>query len=228
MDLKLVHEVLLKKAKESNYTNLEMEQINYNYEELIIDFFLRREVLAELGKVTIKEKELQEIYELNKDKFLMEARVGIDTIFFLEKEKAEQILKEVTVKNFEEYKEKYDEKSETEKRTVEEAIPLSRIHPSIVEAINMIPKRGIANKIAKTEDGYHIVYLKSKEDSRLATYQEARDLIIEEMNKHLYSKIYNELIQKYMEEDVKMDLEKSKKNFGKEGNVGKRIVKYKK
>lgn len=212
MDLKLVHEVLLKKAKEASYTNLEIEEINYTYEEMIINFFLRREILAELKKVTIAEKELEEIYELNRDKFLIETKVDVDTIFLLEKEKAEHIFKEVTVKNFEEYKMKYDEKSEVEKGRVEKEIPLSRIHPSIVEAIKRISKRGIAKKIVKTEDGYHIVYLKSKEESRLATYEEVRDLIIEEMNKHLYSKMYNELIQKYMKEDVKIDLEKNR-NF---------------
>lgn len=210
MDLKLVHEVLLKKAKESNYTNLEIEAINHNYEQLIIDFFLRRETLAELAKITVKDDELREIYELNKENFLMDAQVKIDTIFLLDEKKAEKILKEVNIKNFEEYKEKYDEKSETEIGALDEKIPISNIHPSIVEAIENISKKGISKKIVKTDDGYHIVYLKSKEESRLATYEESRDLVIEEMNKKLYSEIYNKLIQKFVEEAGEIDLEASK------------------
>lgn len=210
MDLKLVHEVLLKKAKESNYTNLEIEEINHNYENLIIDFFLRRETLAELSKITVKDDELREIYELNKENFLMDTQVKIDTIFLLDEKKAEKILKEVNIKNFEEYKEKYDEKSKMEIGALDEKIPISNIHPSIVEAIENIPKKGISKKIVKTDDGYHIVYLKSREEARLATYEESRDLVIAEMNKKLYSEIYNKLIQKFVEEAGEIDLEASK------------------
>lgn len=210
MDLKLVHRVLLKKAKESSYTNLEIEEINHNYERLIIDFFLRRETLAELAKITVKDDELREIYELNKENFLMDTQVKIDTIFLLDEKKAEEILKEVNIKNFEEYKEKYDEKSKTEIGTLDEKIPISNIHPSIVEAIENISKKGISKKIAKTDDGYHIVYLKSREEERTATYEESRDLVIEEMNKKLYSDIYNKLIQKFIEEAGEIDLEVNK------------------
>lgn len=60
----------------------------------------------------------------------------------------------------------------------------------------------------KTDDGYHIVYLKNQK-ARLATYEESRDLVIAEMNKKLYSEIYNKLIQKFVEAG-EIDLEASK------------------
>ncbi|MBQ3437713.1 MAG: peptidyl-prolyl cis-trans isomerase [Fusobacterium sp.] len=203
MDIKLIHSILLKKAKEASYKNIEIEEINHNYENILIEFFLRRETLRRLEKVEVKEEELKEIYELNKEKFLMEEKVKLDTIFLTDKGKAEKLLEEVNVKNFDEYKEKYDEKSSKEDTEDREALPLSRIQPAIVEIISK-SKKGLQKKLAETEEGVHIVYLKEREEARTATYEESRDLVLQELNKIAYNNIYNQIINEYISEEAKI------------------------
>lgn len=203
MDNKIIHNVLLKKAKAANYKAFEIEQINYQYEAVLIDFYLKREAFEILNKVEIKEEELKKFYEDTKNRYVIEELVKLDTIFIKDKENAKKILEEVTVKNFKEYKKKYDKKANPEELT--EKVPLSAIYPEIALLVSKSDEKGILKEIAETNEGAHIVYLKEKESARLATYEEAKNVALEELKKIAFSQIYNDLINNIVNEAEKLE-----------------------
>lgn len=206
MDNKIIHNVLLKKAKAANYKAFEIEQINYQYEAFLIDFYLKREAFEILNKVEIKEEELKKFYEKNKERYVMEEQVKLDTIFLKDKENAKKILEEINTKNFKDFKKKYDEKIGVEELT--QKLPLSAIHPQIAEAVSKIDEKGIIKELIEVNEGIHIIYLKEKDESRLATFEEAKKLALEDLKKLAFSQIYNDLINNIVNEAENLE-----KNF---------------
>lgn len=199
MDNKIIHSVLLKKAKGANYKAFEIEQINYQYEAILIDFYLKRETFEILKKIEIKEDELKKFYDDNKDRYIIEEQVKLDTIFLKDKENAKKILEEVNVKNFKDFKKKYDEKTGVE--DLNEKLPLSSIHPQIAEAVSKANEKGIIKELVEINGGSHIIYLKEKEKEKLATFEEAKNIVLEEINKLAFSQIYNDLINNIINEN---------------------------
>lgn len=215
MEDKIIHNILLKKAKEASYRNFEIEQINYQYEIFLIDYYLRRETIEILNRLEIKEEELKKFYEDTKEKYIIDTRVKLDTIFVKAKEIAEKILEEVNTKNFKELKKKYDEKVGAE--NLNDKVPLSALHPQIANIISKHEEKGILNEVVETNEGFHIVYLKEKEKGRVATYDEAKDIALEELRKVAFSQIYNDLIRntvnevKKLEENINLNEQKEEK-----------------
>ena len=109
---KILHGILLKKAKEAQYTNYEIEQLNLQSESLFIRYFLEREAAKIVENTNIEEDVLKKIYEENKELYKFAEKIKLDTIFVKDLAKAEEILKDVNLKNFDELKEKNDEKGE--------------------------------------------------------------------------------------------------------------------
>ena len=97
---KILHGILLKKAKEAQYTNYEIEQLNLQSESLFIRYFLEREATKIVENTNIEEDVLKKIYEENQNLYKFPKKVKIDTIFVKDLEKAEEILKEINLKNF--------------------------------------------------------------------------------------------------------------------------------
>lgn len=203
MENQIIHNILLKKAKEASYKTFELEEINYQYETLLIDFYLRREATQILNKLEIKEEEMKKFYEDTKSRYIMEEKVKLDTIFLKDKEVAEKILEELNTKNFKELKKKYDEKVGSE--NLAEKIPLSAIQPQIAELVSKHNEKGIIKEIIETNEGFHIIYLKEKENARLATYEEAQEVVLGEIKKIAFSQIYNDLIRNIANQEEKIE-----------------------
>lgn len=203
MEDKIIHNILLKKAKEASYKTFEIEQINYQYEAFLIDYYLRRETIQILNNLEIKEEELKKFFEDTKERYIIDTKVKLDTIFVKTKETAEKILEEINTKNFKEFKKKYDEKVGVE--NLNDKIPLSAIHPQIANVISKNEEKGILNEVVETNEGFHIVYLKEKEKGRLATYDEAKNIALEELRKIAFSQIYNDLIRNTVNEVKKLE-----------------------
>lgn len=203
MEDKIIHNILLKKAKEASYKTFEIEQINYQYEAFLIDYYLRRETIQILNNLEIKEEELKKFFEDTKERFVIDTKVKLDTIFVKTKETAEKILEEINTKNFKEFKKKYDEKVGVE--NLNDKVPLSAIHPQIANVISKNEEKGILNEVVETNEGFHIVYLKEKEKGRLATYDEAKNIALEELRKIAFSQIYNDLIRNTVNEVKKLE-----------------------
>lgn len=203
MEDKIIHNILLKKAKEASYKTFEIEQINYQYEAFLIDYYLRRETIQILNNLEIKEEELKKFFEDTKERYIIDTKVKLDTIFVKTKETAEKILEEINTKNFKEFKKKYDEKVGVE--NLNDKVPLSAIHPQIANVISKNEEKGILNEVVETNEGFHIVYLKEKEKGRLATYDEAKNIALEELRKIAFSQIYNDLIRNTVNEVKKLE-----------------------
>ena len=200
---KILHGILLKKAKEAKYTNYEIEQLNLQSESLFIRYYLEREAAKIVENTNIEEDVLKKIYEENQSLYRYPKKVKIDTIFVKDLEKAEEILKEVNLKNFNELKEKNDEKGEEAKGVTDEFLFITEIHPVIAEEIlkeegkNVIIKRAIP-----VQEGFHIIYLKDVEDERQAIFDEARETILADVKRNIFGQVYNQLIQDIANETV--------------------------
>ncbi|WDA46241.1 peptidylprolyl isomerase [Fusobacterium nucleatum] len=200
---KILHGILLKKAKEAKYTNYEIEQLNLQSESLFIRYYLEREAAKIVENTNIEEDVLKKIYEENQSLYRYPKKVKIDTIFVKDLTKAEDILKDVNLENFNELKEKNDEKGEEAKGVKDEFLFITEIHPVIAEEIlkeegkNVIIKRAIP-----VQEGFHIIYLKDVEDERQAIFDEARETILADVKRNIFGQVYNQLIQDIANETV--------------------------
>ena len=200
---KILHGILLKKAKEAQYTNYEIEQLNLQSESLFIRYYLEREAAKIVENTNIEEDVLKKIYEENQSLYKYPKRVKIDTIFVKDLEKAEEILKEVNLKNFNELKEKNDEKGQEAKGVTDEFLFITEIHPVIAEEIlKEEGKNVIIKKAIPVQEGFHILYLKDIEDERQAIFDEAREAILADVKRNIFGQVYNQLIQDIANETV--------------------------
>ena len=203
---KILHGILLKKAKEAQYTNYEIEQLNLQSESLFIRYYLEREAAKIVENTNIEEDVLKKIYEENQTLYKYPKRVKIDTIFVKDLEKAEEILKEVNLKNFNELKEKNDEKGQEAKGVTDEFLFITEIHPVIAEEISKEEgKNVIIKKAIPVQEGFHILYLKDIEDERQAIFDEAREAILADVKRNIFGQVYNQLIQDIANETVKIE-----------------------
>ena len=214
---KILHGILLKKAKEAQYTNYEIEQLNLQSESLFIRYFLEREAAKIVENTNIEEDVLKKIYEENKELYKFAEKIKLDTIFVKDLAKAEEILKDVNLKNFDELKEKNDEKGEEVKAATDEFLFITEIHPTLAEEISKESEKNvIIKKAIPVQEGFHIVYLKDREEPRQAIYDEAKEAILLDVKRNIFGQVYNQLIQDIANETVKPEeatkTEKSKEN----------------
>ena len=206
-DDKVLHNILLKKAKEAEYSSFEIEQINLQTETLFIRYFLEREAAKVVEGTKIEDEVLKKIYDENKEFYTFPEKVKLDTIFVRDQDKAEKLLKEVTVANFNEIKEKNDEKTDIAQKNVDDNfIFINDIHPAIAEEIyNEDKKDVILSNLVPVQEGFHIVYLKDKEDKRQATFEEAKETILNDVKRNLFGQAYNQLIADIANEKVTLE-----------------------
>ena len=201
-DDKVLHNILLKKAKEAEYSSFEIEQINLQTETLFIRYFLEREAAKVVEGTKIEDEVLKKIYDENKEFYTFPEKVKLDTIFVREQDKAEKLLKEVTVANFNEIK---------EKNVDDNFIFITDIHPAIAEEIfNENKKDVILANLVPVQEGFHIVYLKDKEDKRQATFEEAKETILNDVKRNLFGQAYNQLIADIANEKVTLETNETK------------------
>ncbi|PIM80664.1 peptidyl-prolyl cis-trans isomerase [Fusobacterium pseudoperiodonticum] len=211
-DDKVLHNILLKKAKEAEYSSFEIEQINLQTETLFIRYFLEREAAKVVEGTKIEDEVLKKIYDENKEFYTFPEKVKLDTIFVREQDKAEKLLKEVTVENFNELKEKNDEKTDVAQKNVDDSfIFITDIHPAIAEEIyNEDKKDVILSNLVPVQEGFHIVYLKDKEGKKQATFEEAKETILNDVKRNLFGQAYNQLIADIANEKVTLETDETK------------------
>ena len=211
-DDKVLHNILLKKAKEAEYSSFEIEQINLQTETLFIRYFLERESAKVVEGTKIEDEVLKKIYDENKEFYTFPEKVKLDTIFVRDQDKAEKLLKEVTVANFNEIKEKNDEKTDIAQKNVDDNfIFITDIHPAIAEEIyNEDRKDVILSNLVPVQEGFHIVYLKDKGDKRQATFEEAKETILNDVKRNLFGQAYNQLIADIANEKVTLETDETK------------------
>ena len=207
---KVLHGILLKKAKEAQYTNYEIEQLNLQSESLFIRYYLEREAAKIVENTNIEEDVLKKIYEENKELYKFAEKVKLDTIFVRDLAKAEEILKDVNIENF-------NEKGQEAKGVADEFLFITEIHPVIAEEISKEEgKNVIIKKAIPVQEGFHIIYLKDREEPRQAIYDEAREAILADVKRNIFSQVYNQLIQDIANETVSpkgpIKIEKKKEN----------------
>ena len=211
-DDKVLHNILLKKAKEAEYSNFEIEQINLQTETLFIRYFLEREAAKVVEETKIEDEVLKKIYDENKEFYTFPEKVKLDTIFVKEKEKAEELLKIVNVGNFNEIKEKNDEKTDaTQKNVDDNFIFITDIHPAIAEELLKENRKDvIIENLIPVQEGFHIVYLKDKEDAKQATFEEAKETILNDVKRNLFGQVYNQIIADIANEKLTLETNDTK------------------
>ena len=214
---KILHGILLKKAKEAQYTNYEIEQLNLQSESLFIRYFLEREAARIVENTNIEEDVLKKIYEENQNLYKFPKKVKIDTIFVKDLEKAEEIVRTVNLKNFNSLKEKNDEKGQDVKNSTDEFLFITEIHPAIAqEILNENEKNIIIKKAIPVQEGFHIIYLKDIEEERQAIFDEARETILTDVKRNIFGQVYNQLIEDIANETVRpkgpVKIEKNKED----------------
>lgn len=199
MDEQLVHSALLDKAIGAKYSSVEVAEIKKEQEIALIEYFLRREALKVLNQRNFTDEELKETFDLNKERYLIEKRVKLDSIFIKDKEKATEILKKVKDDNFDELKSENDEKENKEES--KDFIKISDLFPDIANAIEEVKNTGIIKKLIEVSGAFHIINVKEIEEERKATFEEAKDLMISELREKLFMDIKINIINSILQEE---------------------------
>ena len=165
-----------------------------------------------MEETKIEDEVLKKIYDENKEFYTFPEKVKLDTIFVKEKEKAEELLKIVNVGNFNEIKEKNDEKTDVAQKNVDDNfIFITDIHPAIAEEIyNEDKKDVILSNLVPVQEGFHIVYLKDKEDAKQATFEEAKETILNDVKRNLFGQVYNQIITDIANEKLTLETNDTK------------------
>lgn len=199
MDEQLVHSALLDKAIDAKYSSVEVAEIKKEQEIALIEYFLRREAMKILNQKEFTDEELKKNFDDNKERYLIEKRVKLESIFIKNREKAEEVLSKVNKDNFEKLMSEYDEKEN--KNENQDFIGMSNLVPEIANVVSENSKIGLVKELIEVNGFFHIINIKEIEEERQATFEEAKDLMISELKEKLFMDIKINIINSILQEE---------------------------
>ncbi|AYZ73664.1 peptidyl-prolyl cis-trans isomerase [Fusobacterium necrophorum] len=179
-----------------SYTSLEIEQVLRAQEEVLIQFYLDRKTNQRLQNFSIDEDSLKKIFQQNQLRYQIEEKVKLDTIFIRNAQKAREVFKNTKLENFQEQKNKYNERKED----IPQWIPVSSLHPMIYSSIQNLKKGKLAKELVEFEGGAHILYLIDRDPPREASYEEAKETLISELKQNAFQNLQRQLIEEMIQE----------------------------
>lgn len=184
-----------------SYTSLEVEQVLRAQEEVLIQFYLDRKTNQRLQNFSIDEDSLKKIFQENQARYQIEEKVKLDTIFIRNSQKAKEVFKNTKLENFQEQKNKYNERQEE----IPEWIPVSSLHPMIYSSIQHLKKGKLAKELVEFEGGAHILYLIDRDPPREASYEEAKETLISELKQNAFQNLQRQLIEEMIQEQKTLE-----------------------
>lgn len=191
------------------------EALNMISNNLAIDFWVKQQQQTLANKINISDKDAKEFYDANKNLFI-EQQAQARMIIVKTEEEAKKIIAELKKKKgdalLKEFIKIANEKSidpgvqKSQNGGDLGTVNRNQLLPQFTEAVFGLNAGSITTTPIQTEAGYHIIYLKSKTDPKTVTFEQAKDVIIN----NLKSQKVNEMLQvemKKLKEKAKVSIE---------------------
>lgn len=179
------------------------EALNVISKNLAIDFWVKQQQQTLASKVNISDKDGKEFYDANQNLFI-EQQAQARMIITKTEEEAKKIIAELKKKKgdalLKEFIKVANEKSiDPGVQTNQNGGDLGTVNrnqllPQFTEAVFGLNPGNITLTPIQTEAGYHIIYLKSKTDPKTVTFEQAKDVIVN----NLRNQKVNEMLQAEM------------------------------
>ncbi len=149
-----------------------LKELEYVKENMIKQFIIR----DILEKVSVEEEELKEFYNEHQDMFKTQESVRASHILVDSKEKAEELLKELKEKSFEEVAKENSSCPSSANGGDLGNFEKGKMVPEFEEAAFAL-KVGEISQPVQTQFGYHIIKLTDREDAGVMSYEESKPQI---------------------------------------------------
>lgn len=182
---------------------------------LAIDFWVKKQQQALADKINISDKDAKEFYDANKNLFI-EQQAQARMIIVKTEEEAKKIIAELKKKKgdalLKEFIKIANQKSidpgvqKSQNGGDLGTVNRNQLLPQFTEAVFGLKPGNITTTPIQTEAGYHIIYLKSKTEPKVVTFEQAKDVIIN----NLKTQKVNEMLQtemKKLREKAKVSIE---------------------
>lgn len=182
---------------------------------LAIDFWVKKQQQALADKINISDKDAKEFYDSNKNLFI-EQQAQARMIIVKTEEEAKKIIAELKKKKgdalLKEFIKIANQKSidpgvqKSQNGGDLGTVNRNQLLPQFTEAVFGLKPGNITTTPIQTEAGYHIIYLKSKTEPKVVTFEQAKDVIIN----NLKTQKVNEMLQtemKALREKAKVSIE---------------------
>lgn len=182
---------------------------------LAIDFWVKKQQQTLANKINISDKDAKEFYDSNKNLFI-EQQAQARMIIVKTEEEAKKIIAELKKKKgdvlLKEFIKIANQKSidpgvqKSQNGGDLGTVNRNQLLPQFTEAVFGLSAGNITTTPIQTEAGYHIIYLKSKTEPKVITFEQAKDVIIN----NLKNQKVNEMLQtemKKLREKAKVSIE---------------------
>lgn len=182
---------------------------------LAIDFWVKKQQQALADKINISDKDAKEFYDSNKNLFI-EQQAQARMIIVKTEEEAKKIIADLKKKKgdalLKEFIKIANQKSidpgvqKSQNGGDLGTVNRNQLLPQFTEAVFGLNAGNITTTPIQTEAGYHIIYLKSKTEPKVITFEQAKDVIIN----NLKNQRVNEMLQaemKKLREKAKVSIE---------------------
>ncbi len=179
----------------------EDQYINVIVRGQILDLIFQKEIY---DKVKVDEDELKALYEKEKERLVLPERYEVTDVAFLGKtpdieKKAQTILKKIKENGNDPWKLVQDGTFIVRTYWVKE-----KRNPALYKAMKKM-KPGDLSGVIEDKDGYHIIRVEKKEESRVATLEEARKYLERRLKRPAYQKRKDEW-ENELRKDAKIDV----------------------
>jgi peptidyl-prolyl cis-trans isomerase C len=152
----------------------------------------------ELDKIKVPESEQKAFYDKNKDKFVQPATLEASHILLKTEKEAKDVIKELDKASNKAEKFAALAKSKSVGPTGKNGgylgkFPENQMVPEFSAAAKKLSKNSYTKTPVKTQFGYHVIYLKDKEDSKSLSFNEVKGNISQMIMGNAYNKKVKEL-----------------------------------
>lgn len=153
-----------------------------------------------LADITITDEEANKYYEENKDAFSEPATVSAKHILVTTEEEASKIKEEITNGSltFEEAAKKYSTCPSKEQGGNLGAFSKGMMVPEFEKA-SFEAEIGVLTEPVKTQFGYHLIIVDSKNEGAVKSFEEVKDSVVNELLKRNQHKKYDDLMNQLQE-----------------------------
>ena len=196
----LTNDQLLSTLNEQGISSLEEYKgmfLENNKDNLLINK-LMQEVT---NKVNISDEEAKEYYNNNKNQYEYGEQVNASHILLKEEKKVEEVLNKVdNGKNFAKLAEEYSQGPTAEKGGKLGFFAKGEMVPAFEEKAFDLEVGEISDEAVKTDYGYHIIKVTDKKEAGVASFEEVKSNIKENLSSKERQKAWNEFVKQLREE----------------------------
>jgi parvulin-like peptidyl-prolyl isomerase len=181
-------------------------------DELMVNMWMKNQ----MDNAVVSDSEAKAFYEKNKSKFMMPETVHARHILVKDEKEANAIIKQLKGLKGDKLKAKFIELAKAKSTGPSGpkggdlgTFKKGQMVPAFSKAVWALNPGEITTKPVKTQFGYHVIYLESKNPSQAVSYDMVKDKIITTLKQQAFAKKVSEITQELRAKAKIVDMDKS-------------------